>query len=262
MNTQTTSEQTAVAEAGSATEQNLFVTVPETTLPCVIVGGVVTRPAITVPAFQVGQYLCSQNPDGIATVLATGTPWVEIDYADARAACAAAGFALITELQALSLAFNLFQQNMNWTGGEVGVGDMFQGLRLDLDDTSEPYAFDFVSPDPSERRGFYLPGGQMVMDAAGNAYTWVFDDVQGDVDGLVSGSIAKNSPSLTCAPAPSREKGGGYVPSGPLSWSGRALLRGGCWYSGSHAGAFDLSRGWPGSGYSSVGFRCTKPMGL
>lgn len=260
MNTQNTSEQTAVAEAG--TEQSLFVIVPETTLPCVIVGSVVTRPGITVPAFQVGQYLCSQSPDGLATVLATGTPWVEIDYADARAACADAGFALITELQALSLAFNLFQQNMNWTGGEVGVGDMFQGLRLDLDDTSEPYAFDFVSPDPSERRGFYLPGGQMVMDAAGNAYTWVFDDVQGDADGLIVKAFAADSPSIATAPFASMERGMGWRPGAGTDWSGRALIRGGCWCSDSNAGVFRLGIDWPGGDRSYVGFRCTKPMGL
>lgn len=258
MNQAATTEQAAVAEV----VQNLFVTVPETTLPCVIVGGAVTRPAITVPAFQVGQYMCSKSTDGKAVVLATGAPWVEINYADARAACADAGFALITELQALSLAFNLFQQNMNWTGGAVGEGDMFQGLRLDLDDVDEPYAFDFVSRDPSERRGFYLPGGQLVMDAAGNAYTWVFDDVQGDANGLIAQAFSADSPSIATAPFASMERGMGWRPGAGTNWSCRALVRGGCWCSGSFAGVFGLGYVWPVGDSDYVGFRCTKPIGL
>jgi formylglycine-generating enzyme required for sulfatase activity len=259
MNTATTSEQRAAA---AVVEQNLFVTVPETTLPCVIVGGAITRPSITVPAFQVGQYLCSKGADGKAVVSATGAPWVEINYADARKACADAGFALITELQALSLAFNLFQQDMNWTGGEVGLGDMFQGLRLDLDDVDEPYAAGFVSRDPSERRGFFLGDGQLVMDAAGNAYTWVFDDVQGDENGLIAQAFAADSPSIATAPFASMERGMGWRPRADTDWSGYALVRGGCWFSVSVAGVFSLYRDWPDSDRGVVGFRCTKPIGL
>lgn len=48
MNAETTTEQAAIA---APAVENLFVTVPETTLP----GGLV------VPAFQVGQYLCSKG---------------------------------------------------------------------------------------------------------------------------------------------------------------------------------------------------------
>lgn len=258
MNTLNTSEQTAVAAA----VHNLFVTVPATTLPCVIVGGVVTRPGITVPAFQVGQYLCSKGADGKAVVAAAGAPWVEINYAAARQACLDAGFALITETQALSLAFNLFQQDLNWTGGAVGEGSMFQGLRLDLDDVDEPYAFDFVSRDPSERRGFRLADGQLVMDAAGNAYTWVFDDVQGNENGLIAQAFAADSPSIATAPYASMERGMGWRPDAGTNWSGVALRRGGCWFSDSHAGVFNLNRGWAADDNGSVGFRCTKPIGL
>jgi hypothetical protein len=258
MNAPTTSEQTAVA----AIIRNLFVTVPETTLPCVIVGGVITRPAITVPAFQVGQYLCSKGADGKAAVTAAGAPWVEINYADARQACADAGFALITEQQALALAFHLFQQDANWISGAVGEGRMFQGLRLDLDDVNEPYAGDFVSRDPSERRGFFLGDGQLVMDAAGNAYTWVFDDVQGDANGLIAQAFAGDSPSIATAPYPSMERGMGRRPNAGADWSSLALVRGGYWFSGSDAGVFNLGYVWPDLDYGGVGFRCTKPIGL
>lgn len=259
MNAETITEQAAIA---APAVENLFVTVPETTLPCVIVGGVITRPSITVPAFQVGQYLCSKGADGKAVVTAAGAPWVEINYADARQACADAGFALITETQALSLAFNLFLQDANWISGAVGEGSMFQGLRLDLDDVDEPYAGDFVSRDPSERRAFYLADGQLVMDAAGNAYTWVFDDVQGNENGLIAQSFAADSPSIATAPYPSMERGMGWRPDAGTDWSGDALIRGGCWCSGSDAGVFHLGGDWPGGDNGGVGFRCTKPIGL
>jgi hypothetical protein len=256
MNTATHTEQHAVAEI----EKNLFVTVPETTLPCVIVGGVVTRPSIVVPAFQAGQYLCSEGADGKAVVSATGKPWVDINYSDARQACADAGFALITETQALSLAFNLFLQRANWVSGIVGEGSMFQGLRLDLDDVDEPYAGDFVSRDPSERRAFYLDDDQTVVDAAGNAFTWVFDDVQGDANGLISQAFAADSPSIATAPYASMERGMGWRPRAGANWSGFALFRGGYWGDGDYAGVFRLDHASPSYAYDLVGFRCTKPL--
>lgn len=259
MNTATATEQSAIA---APAVENLFVTVPETTLPCVIKDGIIVRPSIVVPAFQVGQYLCSKGADGKAVVAAAGTPWVDITYADARQACVDAGYALLTETQALSLAFNLSLQNVNWVSGAMYEGDMFQGLRLDLDDVDEPYAFDFVSRDPSERREFYLADGSIVLDAAGNAYSWVFDDVQGDENGLVAQAFAADSPSIATAPYPSMERGMGWIPSAGTDWSGHALFRGGCWFSGSYAGVFCLGVDWPDYAFDSVGFRCTKPIGL
>jgi hypothetical protein len=256
MNTTTHTEQHAVA----AVEQNLFVTVPETTLPCVIVDGIIARPSIVVPAFQVGQYLCSKGANGKAVVSATGKPWVGINYADARKACADEGFSLITETQALALAFNLFQQDANWISGTVGEGNMYQGLHLDLDDVNEPYAGDFVSSDPSERRTFYLSNGEAVMDAAGNAETWVFDDVQGDANGLTTQAFAADSPSIATAPYASMERGMGWRPRAGSGWSGIALFRGGCWYDGGDAGVFRLLYARPSFAYGSVGFRCTKTL--
>lgn len=145
----------------AAASQEHFVLVPETTLP----GGHVE------PAFMVGQYLCSHDADGKLVVNGAGAPLVDISYHDARKECAAAGYELITETQALSLAYHLSQVARNWVSGTVGEGNMYQGLHLDLDDADEPYPFDFVSPDASERREFFLADGQIILDAAGNAYT-------------------------------------------------------------------------------------------
>ena len=228
---------------------DLFVTVPETTLP----GG------ITVPAFLVGAYVCTHTADARAAVTAEGTPWVNINYHVARAACIEADFQLITETQALALAYQVAIQDENWTGGKVGDGKLYQGLRKWT--AKSVQGGTFTPKDPDERRWFALPNGQRIFDVAGNVYTWVFDDVQGDEQGLVAKAFKADSPSLVI-PYPAEAKGQGWTPSAGSDWSGRALLRGGCWYSEGVAGAFRLSRGWPDYRYGDVGFRCTKPIGL
>jgi formylglycine-generating enzyme required for sulfatase activity len=244
MNASAVSAAREVAPAATAV-QNLFVTVPQTTLP----NGTV------VPAFRVGQYLCSMGADGKAAVTREGVPWTRIDYRAARQACAAAGFSLISELQALALAHHIAQQDINWTGGKVGAGALLQGLRNDTVERAQPGTF--VPEDMNEARGFRLATGEIVFDVAGNAYTWVFDDVQGDAEGIVARPFAADSPSITTAPAPSGEKGVGWYPKAGRDWAGCALIRGGGWGSGSCAGAFRLGYVWPDYAHDNVGFRCT-----
>lgn len=227
------------------TSTECFITVPETVLPT----------GLVVPSFRVGQFACSKNASGAVVVSADGQPWVNVNYNDARGACAAIDANLITETQCLAIAHNIAQQGINWTSGTVGEGSLYQGLHTGEVSGPQPGTYE---PDDAERRWHELSNGARIYDFAGNVFTWVHDDVQGDADGLVRGTIAKDSPSLICAPAPSREKGVGYVPSGPLKWSGGALIRGGCWCSDAYAGVFRLSFVWPGSGSGGVGFRCTK----
>jgi formylglycine-generating enzyme required for sulfatase activity len=240
-------ESPSPALAAAPVPENLFIPVPKTTLPN----------GIVVPPFQVGQYLCSRSADGRVAVTSEGTPWVDISYHAAREVCLDAGFALITELQALALAHNIAQLDGNWTGRKVGEGDLFQGLRNDTVEEAQPGTY--VSPDPTESRAFILSNGVSVYDAAGNAYTWVFDDVQGDEQGLIARKFAKDSPSITTAPAASMQKGVGWYPRAGSNWSGDALIRGGCWGSESYAGVFILDIGWPDHEYDYVGFRCTRP---
>lgn len=224
---------------------NVFVTVPES-----IVAGKV------VPTFQVGQYLAAAGPSGSVQISATAAPWVNINFADAKSACAASGLALITELQALAIAQDIANQPINWSGGAVGEGHIYQGIHKD--NVQRVQAGTYVSPDPDERRWHELSNGERIYDFAGNAFTWVFDDVQGDEDGIVARDIEAGSPSLATAPAPSMRSGMGWRPTGPAGWSGSALIRGGCFFSGDAAGVFNLDLGWPGYAGVYVGFRCTK----
>lgn len=248
MNTENTSEQNAVAAA----VENVFVTVPETKLPN----------GLVVPAFQVAKYFASRGADGLLVIDAKAQPLVRISYHAARQACAASGFGLLTETQSLAIAVNVAGVAANWTGGAVGEGDLIQGLHLDPDDADEAYPGDYVSEDPAERRAFVLSNGETIIDAAGNLYSWIFDDVQGDENGIVAHAFAADSPSISSAPFPSMERGVGWYPDAGRDWSGDALVRGGCWCSDDDAGVFYLDGGGPGYAGDNVGVRCTKPVGL
>ncbi|WP_018991274.1 SUMF1/EgtB/PvdO family nonheme iron enzyme [Aromatoleum toluclasticum] len=228
---------------------NFFITVPETTLP----------DGTIVPAFQVGQYACSRSKDGQAVVTAEGTPWVRINYRAAIEDCKAAGFALITERQWLAIAHNVAAQACNWTGGAVGEGELFQGLRNWMVEEAQPGTYQ--PTDESERRWLTLSNGERICDLNGNVYQWIFDDLQGDEEGVVAHPFAEASPSIK-APFERMQKGMGWRPQAGADWSGYALIRGGYWDSDSLAGVFRLSYVWPDREYDIVGFRCTKPIGL
>lgn len=225
-----------------------YITVPEVTLP----GGLI------VPSFRCAKFLSSRGRNDTPLSLFTAEPWVEISYQEARDAAKKAGLNLITETQCLAIAFNVSQQGINWTGGEVGKGDMFQGLRNGGFKAAQPANCE--PDDETERRWFELSNGERIYDFAGNAFTWVFDDVQGDEQGLPS-MIKKFSPSLTTAPFPPVKKGMGYRPERRCDWSGSALVRGGYWFSQSFAGAFNLGFACHERCCDHVGFRCTQSRG-
>ena len=222
-----------------------FVQVPETKLPS----------GFVVPAFKVAQHAAtnSENDDG-STDLAL-KPWTNISFHAAEEACKSMGYNMITETQWLAIAYNLSQQDCNWTGGKVGEGDLFQGIRNGGGDKPS----DYVPSNISERRWMMLSNGEKVCDFNGNVFQWVFDDVQGDEKGLIAKSFASESLSMSTPPFVSRKNGMGWRPDVGTDWSGNALVRGGYWYSNDHAGVFYLNRCHPGGENDNVGFRCTLP---
>lgn len=231
------------------TQQSPFVSIPATTLP----------DGSVVPAFGYARYLASRGADGKVQITADAAPWVRISYHEAREACAASGFVLLTERQALAAAWHLSEQAENWTGGAVGEGDMYQGLRNWTVNSAQPATYE--PTDPAERRWLVTAAGDRIYDAAGNAFSWIFDDVQGDDAGLVAKPFGEDSLSLQ-APYPSLQKGMGWRPSAGTDGSGLALIRGGYWDSVVDAGVFRLGGVWPVRRLDVVGFRCTQPIGL
>lgn len=224
-----------------------FVTVLETTLP----NGTV------VPAFKVGKYACSQSDIGSAMITADRKPWHSINFHNAKKACTESGYALITELQYLAIAYQITQQDINWTSGKVGEGEIYRGIHKgNLNEAQDGH---YESDDPTERRWHELANGERVYDFSGNIYSWVFDDVQGDENGIIAKPFEADSATKTTAPYGNREHGIGDTSTG-RDWSGYALVRGGYWRSDDRAGVFRLFRDWPGYGNFSVGFRCTKSL--
>jgi hypothetical protein len=234
-------------ELGLLAGTDEYVTVPETTLPT----------GQVVPSFQVSKYMLGEGQNRPPVISAEAKPLANINYAAARKLCSDIGATMITETQALAIAVNIASMAVNWSGGEVGAGKLHRGIHKGSVSTAQPGN---VEVSGEERRWHELTNGQRIYDWSGNLWTWVFDDVQGDAAGLVKGRIEADSPSLRCAPENCQEKGGGYVPSGPLNWSGGALMRGGYWFSGDRAGVFRLYYDWPVDGYSYVGVRCTKGL--
>jgi hypothetical protein len=222
-----------------------FVSVPATTLPC----------GVTVPAFAVARWLAARGPDDAVLLSESAPPWVCIGYHAARRACAQAGLALLTEMQALAIAHDLAAQAANWSGGAVGAGRLFQGLHRGRFDGAQPACVE--SPDPLERRWHVLSNGECIHDFAGNAFSWVFDDAQGDAEGIVMRSFAPDSPTVATPPGAPMQQGLGWWPRAGRSWWGRGLARGGSWSSQEGAGIFTVVDERPQAERAYVGFRCT-----
>lgn len=233
--------------------EHAFIRVPEVHLPC----------GIVVPTFEASTFLCSQAPDSRvprAASLARLTPWVRVSYWEALAACRASGWSLITERQWLAIAHDAAGQNCNWTGGKVGLGKLKQGLRKRS--ILSPASGMYQPDDKSEARWKTLSNGQKLCDFGGNAWSWVYDDIQGGQEG-VTGVVEPDSPSVTTAPCDPRADGMGIFPkagSARLVWDDRGLIRGGGCCSGKDAGAFALYAALLNGKYAMVGFRATRPV--
>jgi len=233
--------------------ENAFIHVPETHLPC----------GIVVPPFEASQFLCSKAPDSRvprAASLASQTPWVRISYLTALAACRAAGWSLITEQQWLAIAHDVTGQNANWTGGAFGEGKLLQGLRKRS--VLAPVSGMYQPDDQAETRWKVLSNGERICDFGGNAWSWVYDDLQGGPDG-VAGIVEADSPSVMTAPCDPLRSGMGIFPMAGVQrmvWDDRGLTRGGGCRSGKAAGAFALHASFLHGEYVSVGFRATRPI--
>jgi formylglycine-generating enzyme required for sulfatase activity len=209
----------------------------------------------TEPAFLIGAYLNSKGDAGQIVIDPKRMPWTGINYYEADEICEANGLPQVTETQWLAMALNAYHVAENWTGGAVGEGSMFQGIR----NGGGARPGEYVPTDKTEQRWLRLSNGSRICDINGNVLQWVKDNLHGDKKGLIAKKITLASPSIALAPHPSLTKGMGWRPSQGVDWSSRALLRGGYWGSGDYAGAFRLGVWNPVTRGDSLGFRSTKP---
>ena len=238
---------TKFATTGHRGDRDGFITVPETILPC----GTIVR------TFAVARWLAGRGKHGQVLLSDTAVPWVHIGYHAAREACSRSGLDLLTETQALAIAHNVARQAANWTNAAIGAGKLFQGLHLAAFERPQPASV--VSPHWRERRWHALSNGQVITDFSGNAFSWVFDDVQGDESGVVHNTFLHDSPTVMGAPGASMHHGLGWWPKPGNNWWGHALARGGCWSSQDGAGIFTVINEKPRSERPYIGFRCTLP---
>ncbi|QKY11988.1 hypothetical protein [Janthinobacterium lividum] len=228
-------------------QNNCMVTVPGT-----VVGGAL------VPAFRVGAFLCGQGAFDTIQIDPWTAPWTSISFLEAKRISVECGMALLTERQALAIASNIMHQPVNWTGGAVGHGRLYQGLHKGMCDGPQPGMR--RSTCLFERRWHVLSNGEVIHDVSGNAYTWIFDDIQGNADGIVAGPFPTHSPTVERAEEWPYPIGAGDGPSAGADYSGEALIRGGHWFSGDVAGIFHLRAHEAERTEPEIGFRVTLPL--
>lgn len=231
---------------------DVFGTLPDTILPPTAM----FPKGLEVPGFQIGLYPCNKGDDGKLAITSSGQPLVNINYRDAIAGAAAIGCDIDTATRSLATAYHIAAIDENWTGGKVGKGKLFQGVRKW--NLNSALTGDYVPTDPDERPWLYLPDGSKIYHFAGGIYGWMRNDIDGDAEGLVCKPFAEGHPLLTI-PYPTEDKGQGWTPCVGTNWSGSALIRGGCWSSSGYAGVFNLDGDDPRYYWSNVGVRWTYP---
>ncbi len=256
---------------GAATSK--YVLVPRTQLP----------DGTWVPAFYCAKYVAAQESASPlrACSISGATPWVSINWNDAKTACTNSGGSLIGEDQWLAIANNALNVNANWTGGTKGSGMLFRGhsdsspaaTQVAPMDDSDGYAGtgNSVSVGTEQCRMKTLTNGAKIWDIGGNLNQWVdgFQAANTSYSGIQASSwyeyssisLAKILPKIPAlGPNPFDSTAGVgkiYQDYGPLD---RAFIRGGGYWDGAQAGAFMLFLGsHPNDFGGGMGFRSTRP---
>jgi formylglycine-generating enzyme required for sulfatase activity len=243
--------------------------------------------------FCVMKYEAKQDANKNPTSTATGTPWVSVDWHEAKQACKRVGAHLITPGEWMTIARNAEAVAGNWTGGSVGSGYLFAGhndnapaaakaasatdtgnYRCAYTDTAG--TTENPSPCPTNTasgtsgtagnqvRTLTLSNGNIIWDFSGNVWEWI--DMDMTALGIWYASpdwVEWNNANLTdyeqiVAGSTSYTSASG-VGQYCSSAGARAARRGGGWSDGVRAGAFTLVlTGGPSVVKTRLGFRCAK----
>ncbi|HRK09270.1 MAG TPA: hypothetical protein PLZ57_15990 [Pseudobdellovibrionaceae bacterium] len=198
------------------------------------------------------------------------------------------GFALISNVEWMTIARDLEMQPENWSSGKVGVGVFVRGHTddsprhpLNIENLNDPYdqtgnsAVDKPGEGWEQRRTFVLSSGEVIWDFSGNYWHWVDWYVDGperarslqphlregdwlhfdEVD-LAQAANSKMPPESWSPLHLGREHGlGRYLP-GEFAHGGYAM-RGGSWLNDSRAGVYSLSLAFAGAcAPAGISFRC------
>jgi len=136
----------------------------------------------------------AKNVGGVATSRADELPWTNITRADATAEAQAIGEGahLVTETEWMTLAADVLSVKYNWSGGAVGSGFVYGGhsdnvpantLAATTNDEDGYFATGDQAPG-TQRRTLYLKSGDVIWDAAGDAYEMTDATINGPQPGV------------------------------------------------------------------------------
>jgi len=217
--------------------------------------------------FCVMQYE-AKNVGGVAVSQADTTPWVSITQTAAITACTAAGGHLITNNEWMTIARNIEQVASNWSGGSVGSGGIFRGNN-GLDDD---LGYDGDDPEFGTGRNtkarLTLSNGEQIWDLSGNVWEWTDDTCTQDLWYNSGAYIEWTNANLADYEKPNAGPAGAYTATQGVgryygcTANGNAFVRGGGWADTSTTGAFALLLflAPASSSYTSLGFRCVRPL--
>ena len=244
--------------------------------------------------FCVMKYEAKQDANKNPTSTATGTPWVSVDWHEAKQACKRVGAHLMTPGEWMTIARDAEAVTANWTGGSVGSGYLFAGhndnapaaakaasatdtgnYRCAYTDTAGTTEAPSPCPtntasgssgtDGNQVRTLTLSNDNVIWDFPGNVWEWTDMDMTALGIWYDSASAWKewSDANLTDyerivagSTAYTSASGVGQYYS---SAGARAALRGGGWSSAVSAGAFALDLGLaPSAVDTGIGFRCAK----
>lgn len=237
--------------------------------------------------FCVMQYE-ARNVSGVATSIASGTPYVNITQTQAAAACSALGSGshLITNAEWMTLARDIEATASNWSSGTVGTGNLARGWTANTAD-GDTWTNTAVAPTTDAsclynagantcgatgtflyRRTHTLSNGQIIWDMSGNVYEWTHDIcTTGTGIGYWQGagwiewtdSSLSDYEKIIAGPAGNYNATNGAGRYYGCSANGNAFLRSGRWDYGSYAGVFGLNLySAPSRSDTYVGFRCVR----
>jgi hypothetical protein len=132
------------------------------------------------------QYICAMKYEakndgsGNAISQADTIPWVNTNRNQAITLCQnlGSGYDLITNDEWLAIARNIEQQSVNWSGGAVGSGCIFEGNNGQVDACGYGAGawYDFGSGRDTKAQ-LTLSNGKTIWDLSANAFEWIKDDV-------------------------------------------------------------------------------------
>ncbi len=128
----------------------------------------------------------AKDVSGVATSQPSSTPWVNINFTDARSACTDLNsehssldgtFKMITNREWMTIARDAEQQDENWDSSTVGSGSMYRGHSddnpnnaLSVSNTGDYYDGTGNLAPSTERRVLELSNGEIIWDLGGNVW--------------------------------------------------------------------------------------------